>query len=883
MGLALKECLENSNKNYILPFFWLHGEEESKLREYVNAIYNANIRQMCLEARPHPEYAKEGWFKDVKIIIDEAKKLGMKIWILDDAHFPSGQAAGTVKNADPKLCKQFLEYKVVDTIGPRKQITVDIKTAAKHYDNPMEAVSIFGGGEKRHFDDDELFSVVAAKLDGKEDDIYHMDGELTDLTDMVRDGVLKWDVPAGSYRIFIIYKTRNGGGRSGYVNFLSKDSCRLQIDACYEPHLRELGDEFGSTILGFFSDEPEIGNVIGYSGSDAAIGNHKMPLPWSEEMPKLMEQRFGADYRKLIPALWVNTGTEEFTADIRVGFMDIVSNLCRKNFGEQLGQWCRDHGLKYIGHLVEDNGNSTKLGSSQGHYFRALWGQDFSGIDNIGSQVTEGGENISHQGIFGFDSDGTFFHHVLGRLATSLADLDPKKHGDSMCEIFGAYGWNEGTRMMKYEIDHFLVRGINHYVPHAFNPKEFPDIDCPPHFYAHGKNPLYKPFGELMSYTDRICHLISGGMHLTQVAVLYNAESEWSGMKYMDPAKVARKLDEAQIDFDIIPVDALDEEGEYRPVFDQNGLTINGHLFKVLIIPGSEYIPETLKRTILRSSETGLKIIFAQFAPFGYENLVTDLKDISRVVKDTGIYGAEISGSFNSIRIYNYEGENANYYLVSNESIFETYSGKISIPGYGEVYSYDAFNNNIVKIYSQQTEAGIQAEIKLEPYQMMVLAVTNEDIGSVKTCILKDPEYIKDIEGEWQISFCKNEDYPSFSDVVSATELKNILDIKPDFSGIIRYDTLFSATGSEKYIRFEDVYESAQVWINDKYAGDCLCPPYLYDVSGLLVNGENHIRIEVRTTLERLVHKLTGGMGFLGPEISAITPSGVIGKVSIYK
>ena len=42
-----------------------------------------------------------------------------------------------------------------------------------------------------------------------------------------------------------------------------------------------------------------------------------------------------------------------------------------------------------------------------------------------------------------------------------------------MCEAFGAYGWNEGLKMMKWIADHLLVRGINYLVPHAFDPKKF--------------------------------------------------------------------------------------------------------------------------------------------------------------------------------------------------------------------------------------------------------------------------------------------------------------------------------------------------------------------------------------------------------------------------
>ena len=36
-----------------------------------------------------------------RIILDEAEKRGMKVWILDDKHFPTGFAAGEAA----KLCR----------------------------------------------------------------------------------------------------------------------------------------------------------------------------------------------------------------------------------------------------------------------------------------------------------------------------------------------------------------------------------------------------------------------------------------------------------------------------------------------------------------------------------------------------------------------------------------------------------------------------------------------------------------------------------------------------------------------------------------------------------------------------------------------------------
>ena len=77
-----------------------------------------------------------------------------------------------------------------------------------------------------------------------------------------------------------------------------------------------------------------------------------------------------------------------------------------------------------------------------------------------------------------------------------------------MCEIFGAYGWAEGVKMMKWLTDFMLVRGINCFVPHAFSMR-FPDPDCPPHFYARGRNPQFRAFGVLMQYMNRMSHILT--------------------------------------------------------------------------------------------------------------------------------------------------------------------------------------------------------------------------------------------------------------------------------------------------------------------------------------------------------------------------------------
>jgi hypothetical protein len=66
-------------------------------------------------------------------------------------------------------------------------------------------------------------------------------------------------------------------------------------------------------------------------------------------------------------------------------------------------------------------------------------------------------------------------------------------------------------------------------------------------------------FYKWTEYTNRVCHMLTGGTHIAPVAVLYHAEAEWGG-KYQPFEKVVKLLLQNQIDCDIIPIDTLTDK-----------------------------------------------------------------------------------------------------------------------------------------------------------------------------------------------------------------------------------------------------------------------------------------------------------------------------------
>ena len=77
------------------PLFWLHGtESEVRLREYVRRIAESGQGMLTIESRPHKEWMKEGWWRDVDIVLDECRRRGLKLIVFDDYFFPSQYMGG---------------------------------------------------------------------------------------------------------------------------------------------------------------------------------------------------------------------------------------------------------------------------------------------------------------------------------------------------------------------------------------------------------------------------------------------------------------------------------------------------------------------------------------------------------------------------------------------------------------------------------------------------------------------------------------------------------------------------------------------------------------------------------------------------------------------
>lgn len=877
MNSRIQDLLSGRGGNYLLPFFWQHGESEAVLREEMARIHEAAIGAVCVESRPHPDFCGPKWWQDMDIIMDEARRRSMKVWVLDDAHFPTGFANGWIRDKFPERKKVYLIAHHLDVVGP-------LPGASALTERWLRAPAAANGWKTAT--EDVLLAAVAVPLTSTG---LPRDAAPVNLTGHVAGERLYWDIPPGHWRIFMLVQTPNGGGEPNYINPIDRASAHVLIDAVYEPHHARYKADFGGTFAGFFSDEPNIGNGGGLY--NVTLGRPGLALPWRAGLLEELSREFGRDATTSLPGLWYEIGTP--TPAVRYAYMNLVSRLYGECFAGQIGEWCTARGVEYIGHIIEDNDAHTRMGASVPHFFRAMDGQTMSGIDLVLGQVRPGlDQRMFNWATWSGDpADGEFYHYALAKLGASHAHIDPKKRGRAMCEIFGAYGWTAGLRLMKWLTDHMLVRGINHFVPHAFSAKDFPDPDCPPHFYARGRNPQYRYFRHLMEYTNRVSHLLNGGRHVAEAAVLYHAEAEWSGER-MSVKEPMRVLLQAQLDADIVPADALASGAEVR----DGKLRINDETYGCLIVPRAERLPRAVVRTLVSLAGRGVRVVCVDAWPTAatedgsdggdLETLrrqpnacVSELGKIPALLGGWGLNGVRTSTREPYLRRYEYRHEGLTVWMFFNEDPNQTIRTSVYLADAKRVVAYDAFANRLSAVQGRREDAGLRVDLVLHPDESVVLLAGDvpEAPAVARWSDARGAAPLK--ASSWQVSTATSEAYPTFTPWRTLETLVNLAQpgLLPDFSGTIRYETAFTCDGPAAGRVFLDlgaVGEVAQVWLNGVSLGTRICRPYCFDVTDVLRSAMNELRIEVTNTL---VHALKDDFSrFIAQE-----PSGLIGPVEL--
>ena len=342
--------------------------------------------------------------------------------------------------------------------------------------------------------------------------------------------------------------------------FEEPESSKLFIEFVYEGHKKYVGEFFGRSIVGFFSDADNRRVPHG-----ALEGKY---FPWSHGFPSGFEKALGYSIIPHLPDILGGKDCKE-----AVDYWRFAGRLYQQWFANN-HEWCRKNKLKYTFHSSDSGPRSldeTNRSSifTEGDAFELHSHADFPGTDHELRALHSGTpffpKTLWHieSALWGEPNElvrSPEFSNVLGdvraKLASSAAFLYGRER--AMCECFAATNWScepdELRRIALWQI----MQGINFFVPHAAHHRfgGATKYFAPPELLRYGV--LAKSMRELNDHLAELCAIASSGELIAPIALLDPTEEMWrTGKAFIRFFKLCAELNRLPYGYVIVPKSAL--------------------------------------------------------------------------------------------------------------------------------------------------------------------------------------------------------------------------------------------------------------------------------------------------------------------------------------
>jgi hypothetical protein len=773
-----------------------------------NGIFVVNVSP----GRGEPMYLTPEHMDQMKFVVQEAKKRGMRLWLQDESDYPSGFAGGKISKLYPQLGMQGIVSDIRVRVSPGQTLTMPA---------PPDTLAIMALETAQ---DQQLHQIISIPVPA--------------------NGQLKWTVPnegttpnepryswevAFVRHIYVSSPTRNFNREDGtrakdglysLIDYLDPDATRAFLTITHETYRQAIGDEFGKTVLGFFGDEP-----------DYSIGG----MPWTPKLLEEFQARKGYDLKPYIPQFFFGKMTDE-AQRAKADYWDVWSGIFQNTFFGQQAEWCAKYNVEYLVHLNHEE-TMTALVRSEGDYFRDNRKVEVPGIDNLSQLVP----SAIHT------PDGTWnINNNFPKLASSAAHLfgRPKVWTESA----GGPGI-EG----KFQLDFQVVRGVTALQIRV------PVTRGPGGEAASSAVPPQAPM--LAWYADRAGYLMAIGRPAAQVGLYHPVNSMWMGDPDADrgTTKLGWQLFEHQVDWDYFDEQSLSsvatiENGGFR--------NLSGQLYRAIVVPPSSVITRTGLERFQAFVKAGGKVIFVGKTPtlvvdktflnskdvpdLSFATLIEPSGDITpRVIAALPKPDVALDSPWQRLTYTHRSWRDAEMYFFFNESD-KRESRTATIAGRGQAQAWDLATGEIHPISGATAEGdSVRIPLALGPYEAKVVVVgplpggvAAPELSSVSG------DTLAELGGDWMLDLNGKQ---------VTTPLKSWEDLgTQSFAGPATYRKQFTASaapaGKRLFLEIADVHDYARVKLNGKELEAHSWQPYLWEVTNVVKPGANDLEVEVRAT-----------------------------------
>ena len=558
-----------------------------------------------------------------------------------------------------------------------------------------------------------------------------LDG-VVDLTREFEDGTA-WHAPAGDWRLEYFVRSYRDAG-DGYLDLMSDEAVDRWTDAIHGEYARRFPEHMGTTLRGFWDDEPVLASWFG-------------DTPWS---PSLADALAGLGRRpgEVLPALFSDFGRAGRVE--RGRFWRAVSNrMADALYGRQQA-WAERAGVQLISNPQNDDLGPTAGLGSLGDAFKDHQHFAVPGHDAIFDQVVPGRRQ------------------VLGRTASSSAHQNDRVR--AMSENFGAYGWDLTPEVARYANGNLALRGINLTVLHAFwsDPS---DVVYPPAFDP--SNPWWEPaMAPLQTWTGRVMEANLGRAAAETVLIQPQRAAEtWqrggADARIDHPFHEAvYALERAQVDFDLLTEAALDGDPEIAEPARAAGrhLRVGPQRYETVVVPETPTLSLETVRTLLAHERGPGRVLLVGALPdeetLGRDAALAAALDrllaagarrvpgteaLGAAAAGAGAQGVRLSEPDPDVRVLRRLRARDTVFLVSNEGEHVVRGGG-TFPATGRPQILDPDDGSVRDAPVWRRDgAGTWVDFALEPYEVAVIAF--RDRREPRTHLTASPLAVEAFDG----------------------------------------------------------------------------------------------------------------------------------------
>jgi hypothetical protein len=660
---------------------------------------------------------------------------------------------------------------------------------------------------------------------------YSDNGDYIDLTDKVDENFhLNWQPKNGNWTIYALFEGLHGklverAGPNGAGNVINHFS-----ESALDNYLSKFDEAFAgkdiSYLRYYFNDSYEVDDAKGESN-------------WTPGFLNEFSQRRGYDLRQYLPQL-LDGDNSDLSNKLRYDYRLTINDLLLEKYAMRWQRWAARQGK---GIRNQAHGSPANI-------------LDLYSVSDV--------PEIEGEDLLSLKTAPSAGHIEGKRLISSESATWLKEHFRS----------NLGD--VKKALDLFFLAGVNHVFYHGtcYSPS---DAQWPGWlFYAavhfNPNNTLWGDFKHLNKYVSRVQSYLQAGAPDNDILLYYNITDVMSeksnktlqhfsgldrNMAKSDVRHCAEMLYNSGYAYDLISDRQICET-----TLCDGHIVTKGAQYRLIIVPGSEYIPYATFCKLAVMQKDGAKVVFFGKLPeklAGMANneqcedfnahrndftVTDDLRDLD------ARYGVSRETMYDmGLRCIRRATATGKYYFIENNSA-HTVSDMIPLSADAR---YAAIFNPMTGVAGSAKTDSHAVYLSLNPGESLIVETSDEAFDGDSYSFYQDSDSPITLDGKWHIDFINGgETLPPTLSVDTLGSWTNYGDSYSIFSGTAAYTyTVKKFKHKTEMLRLDlgDITESARVYLNGEYIGTVINRPYQLLIPAAKFKGKDTLRIEVTNSM----------------------------------